>query len=259
MAANAPKQRDDNSHVIDRTCFDWRNSVMKRIVIACALSLAASSAFGEIKKDEAKRLNEAAVVLNELRGTPDKGVPESLWAKAECAIVIPSLKKGAFVVGGEYGAGVMSCRRSTRGDWSAPLFMQITKGSVGFQIGGESVDLILLVMNRRGADKLLQDKVSLGGDASVAGGPVGRSANAATDAQMGAEILSYSKAQGVFAGIDLSGGTLKPDNDANERAYGKGVTAHDVVLGEKKIPAPPEAAAFMRAVRQEVRATSGHK
>lgn len=232
---------------------------MKGFVIGCALSLVASSAFAEVSKDEAQRLNEAATILNELRGTPDKGVPEDLWTKAECAVVIPSLKKGAFLVGGEYGAGVMSCRTSNRGDWTAPVFMQLTKGSIGFQIGGQSVDLVLIVMNRRGVQKLLQDKVTLGADASVAGGPVGRSATAATDAQMGAEMLSYSRTQGVFAGIDLSGGTLKPDTDANERVYGKGVTAHDIAMGTKPVPPPAEASAFMRAVRQDVKATSGRK
>ena len=232
---------------------------MKGLVIGCALSIVASTAFAEVSKDEAQRLKEAAVVLGELRGAPDKGVPEDLWNKAECALVIPSVKKGAFLVGGEYGAGVMSCRTADRTNWTAPIFMQLTKGSIGFQIGGESVDLILLVMNRRGVEKLLQDKVSLGGDASVAAGPAGRSANAATDAQLHAELLSYSRAQGVFAGIDLSGGTLKPDTDADARVYGKGITAHDIAMGTNPVPPPAEAATFMRAVRQDVTATSGRK
>jgi lipid-binding SYLF domain-containing protein len=221
---------------------------MTKFIIGCALSLLATSVFAEVSKEEAHRLSEAAIVLTELRGAPDKGVPEGIWTKADCALVIPSLKKGAFVVGGEYGAGVMSCRTTNRAEWTAPVFMHLAKGSFGLQIGGESVDLVLLVMNRRGTEKLLRNKVSLGGDISVAGGPVGRSANAATDAQMKAEMLAYSRAQGVFAGIDLSGGTLKPDDDANVRAYGKDVTALDIAMGTKPATAPAEASAFMHAL-----------
>src|SRR5262252_7273325 len=200
---------------------------MKKLVVMCGLSLIASSAFAALSRDEVKRLADAGAILTELRNTPDKGIPEELWNKAQCVAVIPSMKKAAFVVGGEYGSGVMSCRTGT--DWSAPVFMQLTKGSWGLQIGAQQVDLVLLVMNRRGLEKLLQDKVSLGADASAAAGPVGRSASAATDAQMSAEMLSYSRAQGVFAGIDLSGGVLHADKEADVRAYGSGVTARDVV------------------------------
>src|SRR5262252_6350606 len=163
---------------------------MRKVSVVCAALLVASSAFAELTKEEAKRLNEAGAVLTELRNVPDKGIPEDLWNKAECVVVIPSLKKGAFVVGGEYGAGVMSCRKGQQ--WSGPVFMQLAKGSWGLQIGAEQIDLVLLVMNRRGVDKLLADKVSLGADASVAAGPLGRTASAATDAQMNAEMLAYS-------------------------------------------------------------------
>ena len=152
-------------------------------------------------------------------GEPDKDIPQDLWDKAKCVIVIPSLKKAAFGIGGEYGKGMMSCRHDAA--WSAPVFMLLEKGSWGFQIGAESIDLVLLVMNERGMEKLLQDKVSLGADASVAAGPLGRTAQAATDAQMNAEIVSYSRAQGLFAGIDLSGGVLKADMDANRDLYGR--------------------------------------
>jgi lipid-binding SYLF domain-containing protein len=230
---------------------------MKGLALGCALCLVATAAFAALSKDEVKRLSEAGAILTELRNTPDKGIPEQLWEKAQCVVVIPSMKKAAFVVGGEYGSGVMSCR--TNKGWSAPVFMQIAKGSWGLQIGGEQVDLVLLAMNRRGVDKLLQDKVSLGADASVAAGPVGRSANASTDAQMHAEMLSYSRSQGVFAGIDLSGGVLKPDKEADARAYGPSLSAHDVVLGTTRVQAPPEAAPFERALRQDVRATTGRK
>jgi lipid-binding SYLF domain-containing protein len=230
---------------------------MKRLTIACALCLVASTAFAALSKEEVQRLSQAATVLNDLRNSPDKGVPEDIWAKAQCVVVVPSMKKAAFIVGGEYGSGVVSCR--TGHDWSAPVFMELAKGSWGLQIGAESVDLVLLVMNRRGIEKLLSDKVSLGADASVAAGPVGRSVNAATDAQMSAEMLAYSRSQGVFAGIDLSGGVLKPDNEGQLRAYGPDVTARDVVTGTRHVEPPAAAAAFRRALRRDVRATSGHR
>jgi lipid-binding SYLF domain-containing protein len=230
---------------------------MRKVVVACAvLAVFASSAFAALSKDEVKRLSEAGAIVTELRNTPEKGIPEELWNKAQCVIVIPSMKKAAFVVGGEYGSGVMSCR--TNG-WSAPVFMQLAKGSWGLQIGAESTDLVLLIMNRRGLDKLLEDKVSLGADASVAAGPVGRAAAAATDAQMSAEMLSYSRSQGVFAGIDLSGGTLHPDKEALARAYGPSVNARDVVTGTAHVAALEQATPFLRALRQEVRGTSGRK
>lgn len=178
---------------------------------------------------EADRLREAAAVVRELRSAPDRGIPEELWADADCVAVIPSMKKAAFVFGGEYGRGMMSCRTGT--GWSAPLFMQLAKGSWGLQIGAEAVDLVMLVMNRRGVESLLDNKVSLGADASVAAGPVGRSGKASTDAALRAQILSYSRSRGVFAGIDLSGGVLRPDTDANKDFYGRPVAAHDVLFG----------------------------
>jgi len=230
---------------------------MKRVLTACVLCLFASSAFAEMSKDEVKRLHQAAQILTSLRSAPDKGIPETLWDQAQCVIVIPSMKKAAFIVGGEYGSGVMSCKNGN--SWSAPVFMQLAKGSWGLQIGAEEVDLALLVMNRSGLNKLLEDKVSLGADASVAAGPVGRTGNAATDAQLGAEMLAYSHTNGVFAGIDLSGGVLHPDKEADARAYGEGVSAHDIVLGPKKISAPMQAADFLRVLRTDVRATTGRK
>jgi lipid-binding SYLF domain-containing protein len=224
---------------------------MKIGAICCAVLLGTATAFAALSKDEVKRLNESAAILSELHATPDKDIPEELWEKAECVIVIPSVKKAAFIIGGEYGSGVMSCRNAGR--WSAPVFMQLMKGSWGAQIGGESIDLVLLVMNRRGVDKLLQDKVSLGADASVAGGPVGRSAHAATDAQLSAEMLSYSRSQGLFAGVDLSGGVLHPDKEALARAYGAGVSASDVVRGPRSIANPPEAQRFIASLDRHVR------
>jgi lipid-binding SYLF domain-containing protein len=230
---------------------------MKSLANRFGLCLFATSAFAALNGNEVKRLGEATTVLSELRGAPDKGIPADLWNKAQCVLVIPSVKKAAFVVGGETGSGVMSCRRAN--GWSAPVFMHLAKGSVGFQIGAEEVDLVLLVMNRRGVDKLLQDKVSLGTDASLAAGPVGRSATAATDAQMNAEMLSYSRSQGLFAGIDLSGGVLRPDTEADARAYGSSVTASEVVGGTRHVTVPAAAQSFVRALGRNVQPTSGRK
>jgi lipid-binding SYLF domain-containing protein len=217
------------------------------VTISCAAGLVASSAFAKISSDEANRLREATTIISEMRSAPDNGIPQDLWSKAQCVVVIPSLKKAAFLVGGEYGSGVMSCR--TGSDWTAPVFMQLAKGSVGFQIGAQSTDLVLLVMNRRGLEKLLSDKVTLGADMSIAAGPVGRSASAATDAQLGAEMLSYSRSQGLFAGINLSGGALKADKDANARAYGSNVAPRDVVVGAERASLV-EAAPFIDALRK---------
>ena len=230
---------------------------MKTVVASVAAVLFASTVFADLSKDEVKRLNESATILRELRDSPDKGIPQELWRRSECVVVIPSMKKAAFVFGGEYGSGVMSCRHQP--GWSAPIFMQLMKGSWGLQIGAQQVDLVLLVMNARGVDKLLGDKVSLGADMSVTAGPVGRSASAATDAQLSAEMLAYSRSQGLFAGIDLSGGVLRPDKKADARAYGKSVTARDVVTGSAPVRAPADAQAFLTALERDVRATTGVK
>jgi len=230
---------------------------MRTFTLLCAVLLTASSAFADLSKEEVKRLNEAGAVLTELRNQSDKGIPEDLWAKAECVIVIPSIKKAAFGVGGEYGKGVMSCRHERQ--WSAPVFMTLAKGSWGLQIGAEQIDLVMLLMNRRGLDKLLEDKVSLGADASIATGPVGRAGSAATDAQLHAEMLSYSRSEGVFAGIDLSGGVLRPDKDAMTNAYGPGIDAKEIVSGAHRVAELDAAGPFLRALRQEARATSGRK
>jgi lipid-binding SYLF domain-containing protein len=231
--------------------------MFKKALIFSGAVLFASAAFAALSRDEVKRLSDSAAILSELRTAPDKGIPENLWEKAECVVVIPSMKKAAFVFGGEYGSGVMSCHNG--GAWSAPVFMQLAKGSWGLQIGAEQVDLVMLVMNRRGVEKLLEDKVSLGGDMSVSAGPVGRTANAATDAQLHAEILSYSRSQGLFAGIDLSGGMLHPDTDADARGYGPGVNAKQIVNGTGRVSAPSEARVFLDALKRDVRATTGRK
>jgi SH3 domain-containing YSC84-like protein 1 len=203
----------------------------KEALVGTATLLLLSSAVGLRAVDSklTDRIQEAAAVLRELRSAPDRGIADDLWTKAECVAVIPGVKKAAFIFGGEYGKGLVSCRDS-ESRWSAPSFILLGKGSVGFQIGAESVDLVLLVMNDRGMHRLLEDKVALGGEASVAGGPVGRDARAMTDAQLKAEMLSYSRAQGVFAGVDVSGGVLRPDADDNRELYGRAVNPRDVLL-----------------------------
>jgi lipid-binding SYLF domain-containing protein len=212
------------------------------------------AAAAAIPSSDAKRLNEAAQVVTELRATPEKGIPADLWDKAACVVVIPGMKKAAFVFGGEYGKGVMSCR--TGNSWSAPVFMQLAKGSWGLQIGAQAIDLVLLVMNREGADKLLGDKVTLGADAAIAAGPVGRAGTAATDAKLSAEILSYSRTKGIFAGIDLSGGVLRPDKDVNEKVYGA-KAATEIIASTASTPA--EARAFVNTLGREARATTGQR
>jgi lipid-binding SYLF domain-containing protein len=218
---------------------------------SCAMLVSA-----DVSSDEANRLNAAATTVRELRATPDKGIPEDLFKRTDCVAVIPGLKKAAFLVGGEYGKGVVSCR--TGQTWSPPAFLEMEKGSAGLQIGAEATDLVLLVMNRSGLDKLLGDKMTLGADASVAAGPVGRDAAAGTDIKLSAQILAYSRSKGVFAGIDVSGGSLRPDKKANANAYGSEVTARDV-LNAQNVKAPAAAGPFLRALGPEVRGTSGKK
>jgi len=208
-------------------------------VVAAAALVVGSAA--RAAADEPSRLAEAAKIIQEIK--PD--IPEEYWNKAHCVAVIPDLKKAAFIVGGEYGKGVMSCRSGD--SWSAPLFMQLAKGSWGFQAGAEQVDLVLLVMNEAGVEKLLKNKVTLGADASVAAGPLGRRGAVGTDAALTAEILSYSRSKGLFAGIDLSGGVLRPDEDGNRKVYGRNATPQ-TILASREIAAPTEAAGFLRAL-----------
>jgi SH3 domain-containing YSC84-like protein 1 len=214
---------------------------MMNLAVAAMAVVATSSASPAISANEASRLAEAAKVVQAIRST----IPDDSWSRARCALVIPDLKKAAFILGGEYGRGAMSCR--TGEGWGAPVFMQIAKGSWGFQAGAEQVDLVMLVMNENGVQKLLSNKVTLGADASVAAGPTGRQAGVGTDAQLQAEILSYSRAEGLFAGIDLSGGVLRPDADANKAIYG-GDAAPATILARREISAPPTADAFLRAL-----------
>jgi lipid-binding SYLF domain-containing protein len=186
--------------------------------------------------DSVKRLNEAAAVFSEIMAAPDKGIPQDMLANAHCIVIVPGLKTGAFLVGGKYGKGYVSCRSKAGTGWSAPGTVRIEGGSVGFQIGGSTTDLIMLVMNERGADKLLSSKFTLGAEGSVAAGPVGRTATAQTDAQMHAEILSWSRSQGLFAGLALEGATLRQDLDDNAQLYGKRLENRTIVTTPVRTP-----------------------
>jgi lipid-binding SYLF domain-containing protein len=206
----------------------------KYLVAVTCLMLVAGVIYAKKLNNEQKRLEECGVVMQEVLNVPDN-IPQELLEKAECVIVIPSVKKLAFGVGASYGRGAMVCRQGEkfRGPWGAPAMYALEGGSIGFQIGGEATDLILLVMNDRGMDSILSSKVKLGADASVAGGPKGRDASADTDAWMRAEILSYSRSRGLFAGISLEGSTLRPDDDASADVYGHAIKAKDIVRGKK--------------------------
>jgi len=192
--------------------------------------------------DTEKRLRAAADAFKDVMGIPDKAIPQDLLNKSQCVIIVPDLKKAAFVVGGKYGKGFVSCRKPGGVGWSAPGSIRIEGGSVGFQIGGSEMDVFMLVMNERGMDRLLSTKFTLGGDATVAAGPVGRSTQAETDARMTAEILTWSRARGLFAGIALNGATLREDEDWNSELYGKPLKNREIVAGTV---APPKAAAVL--------------
>jgi SH3 domain-containing YSC84-like protein 1 len=202
-----------------------------------------------------ERLKETGEVFNEIMSTPEKGIPEDLLGKAECIIIIPGMKGAALGIGGKYGRGYAVCRNSRRG-WGAPAAVRVEGGSVGFQLGGSSTDVVMLMMNERGMDNLLKSKFTLGGNASVAAGPVGRSASADTDAHMNAEILSYSRSKGLFAGVSLQGATLRNDDEGNNELYGKNLTAKDILTGNVTPPsdAQPLIGALDRYSRSEGRA-----
>src|SRR5579859_7041495 len=205
----------------------------KYIAVAGCLALVAGAVYAQKMNKEQKRLEDCGVVMKEVLNVPEN-IPQELLEKAECVIVFPSVKKLAFGVGADYGRGAMVCRTGEkfRGPWGTPAMYALEGGSVGFQIGGEATDLILLVMNDRGMESILSSKVKLGADASVAAGPKGRDASADTDAWMRAEILSYSRSRGVFAGISLEGSSIRPDDDASEQVYGHATKAKDIVRSQ---------------------------
>lgn len=195
-----------------------------------------------------KRLEAASAVFSEVMSISEKSIPQDLLNSAECVVIVPGMKKGAFIVGGKYGRGFMSCRKSGGLGWSAPGAIKVEGGSFGFQIGGAETDVIMLVMNKSGVSKLMSSKFTLGADASVAAGPVGRESSAATDAKFRAEILTYSRSRGAFAGIALQGATLRPDNDANEELYGKGKMNADIIQGDTEVP--PTATSLLTALNK---------
>ncbi|HYK39102.1 MAG TPA: lipid-binding SYLF domain-containing protein [Candidatus Eremiobacteraceae bacterium] len=208
--------------------------------IAAGLVLAMALPVFAQKKEE-ERVENAGTVMKEILNAPDS-IPQSVLDKADCVVVLPSVVKFAIGIGGSYGRGVMSCRggKDFKGKWGAPTMMALEGGSFGLQLGGQATDFVLLLMNSRSASSILSSKVKLGGDASAAAGPVGRTASANTDVTMRAEILSYSRARGAFAGVSLEGSTLRPDNDANKKLYGKEVPAKDIVMANA-VPSPKSA------------------
>ena len=187
-------------------------------------------------KDNTERLEKAAAVFDEVMGISDKAIPQTFLDKSECVVLVPGLKKGAFIVGAKFGRGFISCRNAGGAGWSAPGAIRVEGGSVGFQIGGSETDVIMLVMNERGVERLLRSKFTLGGDASGAAGPVGRDASAQTDAMMTAEILTWSRSRGVFAGVSLQGATLRQDIDANTDLYGKAYENAQIVKSGLGVP-----------------------
>lgn len=207
-----------------------------RLAIAVVTGLALTTSLLAGDKEPSKRLGEAASVFSEVMATPDKGIPQDLLEKAHCIVIVPGLKTAAFLVGGKYGKGYLSCRNKAGTAWSAPATVRIEGGSVGFQIGGSETDLIMLVMNESGKNKLLASKFTLGAEGSVAAGPVGRTATAQTDAQMKAEILSWSRSQGLFAGLALEGATLREDLDDNATLYGSKLENSDIVNNGRRAP-----------------------
>jgi lipid-binding SYLF domain-containing protein len=226
--------------------------------VLLAVALVSASAFAADDKERDKqddRLKNAGSVMGEILNVPDN-IPQDLLDKAKCVMVIPSVLKAAFIVGGSYGRGAMVCRsgKNFRGAWGSPAMFVLEGGSVGFQIGGEATDFVLLVMNEHGANSMLHSKVKIGGDVSAAAGPVGRTAEANTDAYMRAEILTYSRARGLFAGISLEGGSLRPDTGANEALYGNKLTAEEIVLGPS--PAAPASAQQLISLLDKASPTS---
>ena len=220
--------------------------MLKHVLILSAMVLvAAPLAVASDREDDAARTEKAAQVFQEIMNTPDRGIPHDLLDKAKCVAIIPGDKKFAFIFGGSYGRGVATCR--TAGGWSAPMFVAIDGGSVGYQIGGSSTDLVMLFMNDHALNSLLGDKFKLGADASVAAGPVGRSAAAGTDVRLNAEILSYSRSKGIFAGVSLDGAVVQADKSGDEAFYGPNVDRHQILNGS--IAVPPSARALLHELR----------
>jgi lipid-binding SYLF domain-containing protein len=231
---------------------------MKRAIVITAILGLSSVAWGEKTTREATeaRLQHAGAVLHEVMGAPDSGIPEEVLQHAKCIAVVPHLLKGGFVFGAENGRGVATCR--TDNGWSAPAFFAITGGNWGLQIGVEGIDLVMIFQGDKGMDRLLQSKFEIGGDASVAAGPIGRHASADTDWKMNAEILTYSRAKGIFAGVTLNGAGIRRDDDSTEAFYGHEIPSRDLLMG--KVPPPPGSGAFLDAIKDaKAQAASGSR
>jgi lipid-binding SYLF domain-containing protein len=214
-------------------------------IIVLFVAFAATLPLVQAEAKEKERLQAATIVFQEIMDTPDKSIPNDLLERSECVAVIPSMKKGGFIVGGRYGRGVVSCRRSTaEGSWGSPSMIALEGGSFGLQIGGAAVDVVMLFMGKDGVNSLLKNKFTLGGDASAAAGPVGRAGMAETDAYMKAKILSYSRSRGVFAGLELKGSSIRQDRNGNKNLYGKVIGAKELLM-EGKEPLPPDAKPFV--------------
>jgi len=204
--------------------------------VALALSLSSAAFLLQAADTAQERLADSTKMFSEVMSTPDKGIPQDLLEKAHCAVIVPGMKQAGFVVGGKYGKGFAVCRKEG-GGWGAPEAVRVEGGSFGFQIGASSTDVVMLIMNDRGMRRLMEDKFTLGAEATVAAGPVGRQSTAQTDAQMSAEILSWSRSKGLFAGIALTGATLRPDNDVNQELYGTKLSAKEILTGTTQPPA----------------------
>jgi lipid-binding SYLF domain-containing protein len=246
---HGPKQSFFRQSLFGRVlkgAFMKRKISVVALMLACALPLVAADKEEKVED----RINNSATVMKEILGMPD-GIPKDLLNRSYCLVIFPSVKKAAFIVGASYGRGLITCRkgRNFGGPWSAPAMFALEAGSVGFQIGGQETDFVLLIMNDAGANSVMSSKVKLGGDASVAAGPVGRDAAAATDVVLKAEILTYSRAQGLFAGVSLEGSTLRSDDGANKALYGQDLSAKEIVR-EGKVPPPPAARRLLAILRK---------
>jgi len=224
-----------------------RKTLVAILAVAGSISTVAYAADREVKVDD--RLDASAETLTDMMRAADKGIPQDLLDKAHCVVVVPGMKKAGFIFGAKYGRGFAVCRRHGGSGWSAPAGMRVEGGSFGFQIGASDTDVVMLVMNDGGMKHLLSDKFTLGGDATVAAGPIGRAASAQTDAMMNAEVLSYSRSHGLFAGISLEGATLRPDEETNRELYGHDATNREILTGDFKTPA--SARKFEHALHRE--------
>lgn len=224
-------------------------ALLTTLILLLLISPTALSQSKKERADELKRLERATEVFNEIMRTPDKGIPNDLLDRAECVAIVPGMKKGGLGIGGRYGKGVVMCRRPEK-KWSAPSFLTVEGGSFGLQIGFQQIDVVMLVMNRKGMERLVGDKFTVGADASAAAGPVGRSTSAETNVRLDAEILTYSRAKGLFAGVTLNGAVVKQDKDDNRDFYGKEMDAR-AILFEGSVPMPEEAHPLAAALSRE--------